>query len=114
MNDKVKVGRKIYTIKYPTLHRYYSAIYSMTFNEIYYGCPKNCLVCKDWKKKYEIWKVFTFFPIHCHFCQYAGNKEDFELENIFIVCKKCHKVIKKRKKEIFTNLNSSLLTNGIK
>lgn len=101
-NNEVKIGRHRYTIKYPLLHRYYNALYSITFNEIYYGCPRNCKICKEWNKKNQIWKVFSFFPIHCHFCQFAGYKEEFERVNIFIVCKKCDQLIKKRKKDLFT------------
>ena len=100
-NNQIKIGRYRYTIKYPTLHSQYNALYSITHKKIYYGCPKSCNVCKKWNKKNQIWKVFSFFPIHCHFCQYAGNKDDFELENIFIICKNCHETIKKEKKNLF-------------
>ena len=100
--DKVKVGDNIFTIKYPLLHKNYNAIYSITSNKIYYGCPKTCSICKEWNKKNQVWKSFYFFPIHCHLCMFAGDTEDFEKENIFIVCKKCHNLIKKRKKELLT------------
>ena len=95
-----KVGRHSYPIQYPSLDNYYNAIYSITYNKIYYGCPKQCLVCAEWKKKNQIWKVFAFFPIHCHFCCYAGNTEDFERVNIFIVCNRCYKNLVTRKNKL--------------
>lgn len=101
--NTVKVGSTTYPIEYPLLHKYYNPIYSKTYNKIYYGCPRNCNICKDWNKKSQIWKNFTFFPIHCHQCSFAGNIEDFERINIFIVCKNCNSLIKKRKKILLRN-----------
>jgi len=97
--NKRKVGQYYYPIEYPSLDVHYNCIYSVTYNKIYYGCPKNCSVCVQWRKKSEIWKAFHFFPIHCHFCCGAGVLEDFYLENIFIMCKDCNKKLNKRRKE---------------
>tara|TARA_Y200000002_G_C22583019_1_gene621723 strand:- start:116 stop:427 length:312 start_codon:yes stop_codon:yes gene_type:complete len=101
--DTIKVGSNIYKIEYPTLHNNYNPIYSKTYNKIYYGCHKNCKICKEWNTKSQIWKNFSFFPLHCHLCQYAGNIEDFEKINIFMICKNCNLLIKKRKKILIRN-----------
>jgi hypothetical protein len=97
--NKRKVGKNYYPIEYPSLDVHYNCIYSIDYKRIYYGCPKNCSVCKQWRKRGEVWKAFHFFPIHCHFCCYAGIKDDFYLENIFIMCKDCNKKLNKRRKE---------------
>lgn len=98
-----KIGRKNYNIKYPTLDKYYNSLYSQTYNKIYYGCPKHCKTCKLWNKPNQIWKIFHFFPIHCHFCGFAGNEDEFMLENIFVLCKNCKLEIKEKKKQFIRN-----------
>jgi hypothetical protein len=103
-----KIGRTNFPIEYPLLDLNYHCIYSQTYNKIYYGCPKNCKICKQWKKKGDIWKGFHFFPIHCHFCCYAGMKDDFYLENIFILCKNCHTKLNKRRKELNNFINKTI------
>ena len=109
-----KIGRNNYPIEYPLLDVYYNPLYSVTYNRIYYGCPKKCKVCKQWKKKGEVWKGLYFFPIHCHLCEYAGNQEDFEIENIFILCKNCLKI----KKQLILNIknfsNNIIFSQNIK
>lgn len=94
-----KVGRYEFPIEYPLLDNKYNSIYSITNNKIYYGCPKDCSVCKLWRQKSEVWKGLYFFPIHCHFCNYSGEIDDFYIENIFILCKNCKCKLDKRKKE---------------
>ena len=42
-----KIGRTNYPIEYPLLDSNYHCIYSLTYNKIYYGCPKNCKICKQ-------------------------------------------------------------------
>ena len=98
--DTIKVGRNEYKIEYPLLHKYYNPLYSITYKKIYYGCPRNCKLCQEWKKKGQIWKTFEFFPVHCHLCMEPGNTEDFERVNIFLICLKCNEVLKKRKKSL--------------
>ena len=49
--DTIKVGRNEYKIEYPLLHKYYNPLYSITYKKIYYGCPRNCKLCQEWKKK---------------------------------------------------------------
>ena len=99
--ETVQVGNNRFTVEYPLLHKKYNPIYSITTNKIYYCCPKTCNICKEWNQRNQIWKTLCFFPKHCHLCMFAGENEDFEKENIFIVCKKCHNLIKKRKRELF-------------
>ena len=94
-----KIGTSNYPIVFPYLDTHYNCIYSLDSKRIYYGCPKNCSVCVQWKKKGEIWKGLHFFPIHCHFCCATGINGDFCLENIFIMCKDCNKKLIKRRKE---------------
>jgi hypothetical protein len=93
------IRRNNYPIEVPSLDAHYNCVYSLDSKRIYYGCPKNCSVCVQWKKKGEIWKAFHFYPIHCHFCCATGISDDFYLENIFIMCKECNEKLNKRRKD---------------
>jgi hypothetical protein len=65
---------------------------------------KECLVCQEWKKKENIWKTFSFFPLHCYNCEFSGTGDDFEIihrENIgTLICKQCYEKYLKRIKQV--------------
>jgi len=108
-----QIGRISYEIKNRFLDKRYHAVYSKTKNEIYYGCSKNCEMCKLWSKKHNTWKTSYFFPIHCHICEEAGMPDDFVIRDILIFCEKCYqKIIFTCKnllnREIGKNINNNI------
>ncbi len=110
LNRIRRVGNHEFYIKYPILHKRFNAIYSITKNEIYYGCSKDCETCKQWNIPYSTWKVFHFFPIHCHFCSEPGHCDDFYFHNIFVMCNKCYqRMVKVRKNILFRELGRRIL-----
>ena len=95
-----KIGNSFYKVKNRFLDKHYRAVYSKTKNEIYYGCSKKCKMCELWSKKNNTWKVFHFFPIHCHICEEAGMPDDFIIRDILIFCEKCHAEIISRRNNL--------------
>ena len=95
-----KVGRIEYPIECPILDKNYHALYSITKKRIYYGCHKNCELCKQWSKPNNTWKSFSFFPIHCHFCHEPGHTDDFWIQNIFVMCNGCYSKMNKERKNL--------------
>lgn len=79
---------------------YYESRYhkmTSTINQkIYYSCPIDCYLCKQWNQPGEIWKFFVFFPHHCHMCLYAGDMDEFNLISRFVVCNRCHSIYLRR------------------
>lgn len=69
----------------------YHKLYNQDFTKTYIACPKDCSVCKVWRKPNNIWKFFEFFPYHCINCLHAGYPDDFYLfNNRAFMCLKCY------------------------
>ena len=87
----------------------YNHIYSKSTDRYYFGCHKTkCEMCKLWSSKYQVWRWFEYFPIHCHLCHYAGYVEDFNFfANIIILCNSCYDKGKYKINIITNNINTN-------
>jgi hypothetical protein len=86
----------------------YNNIYSKSRDIYYFGCHKTkCEMCKLWSSKYQTWRWFEFFPLHCHLCHYAGYVDDFNFfADIIILCNNCYNKGKHKISQI-NNINYS-------
>jgi len=75
----------------------YNKLYSVTSSEVFYACSMDCEMCELWRRPGNTWKVFVFFPFHCHLCEEAGYADDFYLvmRKVF-VCESCYRMYRRR------------------
>ena len=69
----------------------YNIVYAGKDKKPIRACPKNCPICKEWHKPYQLWKLSVFCPVHCYKCQHAGYPDEFDIiDRRILVCIKCY------------------------
>ena len=88
---------------------YYNKLYSEDFTEEFYACSINCEMCRLWREPGNTWKIFIFFPFHCHVCEEGGFPNDFYLimRKVFI-CYDCYKIFRRRMNYILHRIRPSM------